>query len=194
MILRLSRSARGLRRTCAHWLALALLTLLPCAATANDEASIAYRVKAGYLFNFLKFAEWPDAALPPDTPLRIAIAANDSVYDLLATSLEGKVVNGRSIVVQRADGTEIIPPPHLLFVTESAAPAPAIANQVSGYNGQPVLTIGESPHFARRHGILNFILVDDAVRFEVNLTAAQRAGLRISSRISKLAILVRPSS
>jgi hypothetical protein len=170
----------------------AVLTLVPCFASPTDEISIAYRVKAGYLFNFLKFAEWPDAALPPAAPLRIAIAADDAIYALLATALEGKVVNGRTLVVLPADGTEIIPPPHLLFVTQTAAPA--VANQVSGYNGQPVLTIGESPNFARRHGILNFVLVDDAIRFEVNLSTAQRAGLRISSRISKLAILVRPSS
>lgn len=173
---------------------LATLILAPGLALEADEAPIAYRVKAGYLFNFLKFAEWPEAALPPTGALRIAIAADDSIYALLAAALHDKVVNGRTIVVQRADGSEIQPPPHLLFVTQTAAPVPAISNQLSGYNGQPVLTVGESPDFARRHGILNFVLVDNAVRFEVNLSAAQRAGLRISSRISKLAILVRPSS
>lgn len=177
-------------RRCCICLGLTVLSLSAAAAAAADMTSIAYRVKAGYLFNFLKFAEWPPTVLPANAPLRIDIAGDEPTYRLVADELEGKVVNDRPIVVHRSNGDERATPPHLLFITRSADPS--AVQRASRLAAAPVLTVGESPDFARRHGILNFVLVDDAVRFEINLAAAEKAGLRISSRISKLAILVRP--
>lgn len=109
---------------------------------------------------------------------------------MIVNALSGKVADNRTIVVERADPASSGPPPHLLFITDSAPPAARILPRQ--YSTAPVLTIGERDGFARNGGILNFVLVDEAVRFEVNLAAAQRAGVRISSRVSKMAILVRP--
>lgn len=156
------------------------------------EAPITYRVKIGFLYNFLRFAEWPANVLPPGAAFRIAVAADDETYALIARTLDGKVVDGRAITVMRTDYPPGEPPPHLLFITQSARPDSHRLTEL--YAGAPVLTIGEVDSFARKGGIMNFVLVDEAVRFEVNLQAASRAGLRISSRVSKMAILVRPES
>jgi hypothetical protein len=156
----------------------------------DDRTQIAYRIKAGFLFNFLKFTDWPEAASAPGSPYRIAVAADDITFALIAGALAGKTVQDRAVSVTRATDASPGNSPHLLFLARSAPPAArALAND---YTARPVLTVGETEGFARQGGILNFVLVEEAVRFEVNLVAAQRAGLRISSRISKMAILVRP--
>lgn len=159
---------------------------------ASDQASIAYRVKAGYLFNFLKFVEWPEP-LAAQAPYRIAVAADDATFAIIAEVLAGKSVDNHPILLERLDSAGPVdataPAPHLLFITRSSAVAPAeLAARVAG---SATLTVGESAGFAKRGGVLNFVVIDESVKFEVNIAAAQKAGLRVSSRVSKLAILVR---
>lgn len=170
------------------WLALSV------AAFADDSASIAYRVKAGYLFNFLKFVEWPEA-LPAQSPYRIAVAADDATFAIVTEVLAGKSIDAHPIVLERieadaaSNSTPSSPAPHLLFITRSSPIATGeLAARVAG---QPTLTVGEASGFAKRGGVLNFVVIDESVKFEVNIAAAQKAGLRVSSRLSKLAILVR---
>lgn len=173
-------------------LALGIALALPLggAPASPQESQIAYRVKVGFLFNFLRFADWPPSALPADQPFRLAVSADDATYAFIESTFAGKSVDHHAIIVERATLREDRPAPHLLFITRSAPPE--MAQAARRYAGHPVLTIGETDGFARRGGILNFVQVDEAVRFEVNLAAAERAGLRISSRVSKMAILVRP--
>lgn len=171
---------------------LAVLLAGPARAEEPPQDRIAYRVKIGFLVNFLRFAEWPEDSLPPGAAFRLAIAGDDATFAWVARALAGKTVSGRAIQVERADRESRGDPPHLLYITESAHDGAHLLGQQ--FTSAPVLTIGERDGFARRGGILNFVLVDEAVRFEVNLHAAERAGIRISSRVSKMAILVRPGS
>jgi hypothetical protein len=189
----LARLARFVRRALlGACVTFALSTPAAIVRAEDGGGEIAYRVKIGFLVNFLRFSDWPEAALPPGSSFRLAVAGDDATFALISGALAGKVVNGRTVAVERADQQSQGAPPHLLFITRSApAGAQTLAQR---YTSAPVLTLGERDGFARGGGILNFVLVDEAVRFEVNLTAAQRAGIRISSRVSKMAILVRPES
>ena len=62
---------------------------------------------------------------------------------------------------------------------------------LAGVRDRPVLTIAELPGFTDFGGIINLYRADDRLRFEVNLGAAKRAGLAISSRLLRLARIVK---
>jgi hypothetical protein len=177
--------------TARSWGWLLVVLLLPLASGHAKETSDIYRTKAGYLFNFLRFTDWPEGTLPGQTPLHVAVGTDSATFQLISEALFGKVVNGHPIAVEHPGEILDGSPPQLLFVTRSASAEDRAL--VAWYRQSPVLTIGEADGFARQDGIINFVIVNESVRFEVNLAAAQRAGLRISSRLSKLAILIRPA-
>lgn len=175
-----------------------LLLLLPgrCLAAGN---SIEYQVKAGFLFNFAKFVEWPDSAQNPNKPLRLGVVASDDIYDLMASTLSGKVANHRPIKVERVtaaelDGTAVLP--DMIFVQQDIVRSrqdlgftlPQLFTAVA--KQQPILLVGESADFAMSGGTIGFVQRGENLRFQVNLADARRAGLKLSAHLSGLAEIV----
>ena len=157
-----------------------MLALALAAATAAQEVSLEYRVKAAYLFNFTKFVDWPRDALPPDAPLTICVAGTSPFGEVLDDTVQGELVAGRPLttrVVREPSGC------HVLFVPAGGAAAPLLHDART----RPILTVGESETFLRDGGIVKFVMQDGKVRFEINQDAASRAQLRISSRLLRLA-------
>jgi hypothetical protein len=149
---------------------LCALSLPPC--TAAQEISLEYRVKAAYLFNFAKFVEWPPSA--PAGPLTICVAGRDVFGDILAETIKGETLEGRSLAARVILEPE--PGCHIVFVPRgSATPA-----YLRAARNLPALTVGEAPDFIDQGGIINFILDGANVRFEIDQAAADRVGLRIS--------------
>lgn len=155
--------------------------LVPGAVTAVEAqgVSLEYQVKAVYLFNFAKFVEWPPAAA--EGPLTLCVAGRNVFGDVLAETVRGEMIGGRPLAVRVI--LEPQPGCHVLFVPRGAA-AGAYLRAV---RSSPVLTVGESPEFLAEGGIANFILDGANVRFEIASEAAERNGLRISSRLLRLA-------
>jgi hypothetical protein len=155
------------------------LALLATTSLHAQAVSLEYRVKAAYLFNFAKFVEWPrDAAAGP---LVICAAGRNVFGDVLDETLRGETINGRAVVARVI--LEPDPGCHIVFVPRGAM----AAAYVRAAQAAPILTVGESPDFIGLGGIANFILEGANVRFEMNPAAADRAGLRISSRLLRLA-------
>jgi hypothetical protein len=158
---------------------LTLLTLMLVASPAlsAQDASLEYRVKAAYLFNFAKFVEWPRAS----GPLTLCVAGRNVFGEALTDTVRGELIEGRPIVVR-----VLLEPEagcHVLFVPRGA---PAAA-YLRAAGSPPSLTVGEQPDFIGMGGLVNFVLDGTNVRFEIDAEAAQRAGLRISSRLLRLA-------
>ncbi len=151
--------------------------------------SLEYRVKAAFLFNFAKFAEWPASAHLPEDELHIAIWAPEEPYRAIAAALAHKIVGRRKIVVSRFDANE--PPPHILFVHEDSEPIPS--ELLRKLFDAHVLPVGESPGFAARYGIIGFVPRGDSLRFQVNIGAAEQAGVRLSGQLARLAEVVKSS-
>jgi hypothetical protein len=179
------------RSTAASALAgalLALLLTLPQAAR-GDHAHDEYDVKAAFIYNFASLVTWPPAAFDrPGAPLTLAILGGADFAPETEEFFRGRTAGERAIEVRRISRVEEIPGNHMVFVSASEDDrVPAI---LEAARGAQVLTIGESADFARRGGIINFYRKGNKIHFEINRAAAEAAGLRISSRLLRLARLV----
>jgi len=163
-------------------LAAVLLCAGPAVTSAQD-AGLEYRVKAAYLFNFTKFVEWPEAAFTGGRSFSfsICVAGRNPFGPALTATLVGETAAGLPLAarVVSAGGAAGC---HVLFVPASVPAGPYLR----GVGTSPVLTVGESPGFLAQGGAINFVVDDGRVRFEINQAAAERAQLRISSRLLQL--------
>jgi hypothetical protein len=157
----------------------ATLVFVASAALCAQDVPLEYRVKAAYLFNFAKFVEWPAGVATG--PITICVAGRNVFGESLAETVSGETVNGRPFVVRVI--LEPAPGCHIIFAPRGAAAAAYLRASQS----TPALTVGESPDFIEQGGIVNFMVEGANVRFEINPEAAERAGLRISSRLLRLA-------
>lgn len=157
-----------------------LLLLLTGASLGAQEPTLEYRVKAAYLFNFTKYVEWPRDALGAG-PLTICVAGRNPFGTVLEDVVRGEEVENRAVAVRVILEPE--PGCHVLFVPDGAA----TAAYLRATRTAPVLTIGETPDFLGFGGTIRFIREGTNIRFEIDQQAADRAGLRISSRLLRLA-------
>jgi hypothetical protein len=158
------------------WL-LTLLVVLSARGSAQ-EVPLEYRVKAAFLYNFARFVDWPAAMA--SGPLTICLADRNPFGGALDATLRGERIGGREVVARVI--TAPSPGCHVLFVPEDASAAPYLRDRQA-----PTLTVGESDDFIAMGGIVNFVREGGNVRFEIDAMAAERAGLRISSRLLRLA-------
>jgi hypothetical protein len=181
------------RLVCAFGLSCVLLLSTSVRGTsapsAREQPALEYQVKAAFLYNFAKFVEWPpQKAGAADSPLIIGILGKDPFAGALEAAVEGKKFNQHALVVRHVSSPAEARACHLLFISRSEDNRlPAIVKELSD---SPVLTIGESDKFIARGGMINFIMVDNKVRFEINPEAAGEAGLRISSKLLHVARVV----
>ena len=159
---------------------------LAYAQSASNEAE----VKAAFVYNFLKFVDWPPASLPrADQPLTVAIIGEGRVADAAASLLEGKKVSVHPLAVIRVKPGDPLSDVHAVFIT--GADHKEAQRTLASMAAAPVLTISDDAHFASRGGMIGLYVEDRRVRFEVNTDAADARGLRVSSRLLALARLVR---
>jgi hypothetical protein len=148
-----------------------------------QDVSREYRVKAAYLYNFVKYVEWPDTA---KGRILICVAGQNP----FGTELESLIRNERVHGVPLA--TEVIIESRTdcdVLFTPSTSNIPVYLKAVAGL---PTLTIGETPRFVQQGGMIGFYADGGNIRFEINPTAVARGQLRISSRLLQLARIVEP--
>jgi hypothetical protein len=179
--------------------AIAILPILLGAIALNAQntsGSAEYLIKAGFIYNFANLVQWPSSSFAqPDSPIVIVILGEDHFGATLDRALDGKKVNARSFVIKRARSISELqrtlgPQKDCQILYVSSSEMPHLSDAIQMLKGVPVLTIGETPGFARNGGIINLILEDNKVRFEVNVVAAKEADLNISSRLLALARIV----
>ena len=163
------------------------------AAQAVDPPDASeYLIKAGFIYNFAKFVEWPATAFSqPDSPIMIGVLGTDPFGSVLDRLVEDKKIGPRGFVVKRYKwGKDLkdLKECKILFV--SASEKAHIDEIVQAVKGLPILMVGETPGFAERGGIIRFTLEDNRVRFEINVDAAHQADLNISSRLLTLAKII----
>jgi hypothetical protein len=158
----------------------------------DSSDSSEYLIKAGFIYNFAKLVEWPTTAFAqPDSPIVIGILGDDPFGVTLDRIVADKKINGRSFAVKRLKWSKDLKDLrgcNILFISSSEKEH--IDGVLDAMKSLPILTIGDAPGFAKRGGIMNFTLEDNKVRFEVNVEAAKRSDLTISSRLLTLARIV----
>lgn len=168
-----------------------LLILALATAAVDRQAELPeYVLKAGFLFNFAKYVEWPESAFDgPEDPLVIAVVGKDPFGADLDRALRGKTVKGRPIRIARFNSASEIRKAHILFVPRTEIEhTDEIVREV---RAQPVLLVGEAPTFCREGGAINILVRDGQPKLEANPEAATRAKLTIDAKLLRAATVVR---
>lgn len=142
-------------------------------------------VKAGFVFNFAKFVEWPLAGSGDSAILKVCSSARNPLGGQL-TLLQGRKLQGRSIDVRTRVPVLDWPTCHVLFLPEDNFAEVAVETLAL----VRVLTISDAPGFAQRGGMIELVTVENRMRFVVNLAAANRSGIRLSGLMLQLAARV----
>lgn len=178
------------RVTRLAWLPLSCCLLIAGVgrATAHAQAPSAgiSEITAAFLINFVKFTEWPD----DDGTAPVLLCTSDAGVAQAATSLIGRRAAGsRPIEVQRV--ALDLAPSRCAVLYVSGLDTKRMAVLISGLRGASVLTVGDAVDFARQGGVIRLFLQGDTMRFEINVTAAARANLRLSSKLLSLAVILK---
>ena len=166
-------------------LLLILLSLAPATATADNASHTEQRIKAAFLYNFSRFVVWPDTALRDRTEFSLCTLGNTLIEEQLDT-LNGKTVHSKTLVIKRLNKPEDTLNCQLVFIGQTDR----FDETLRMLKEQPVLTVSDTPAFTEKGGMIQFKLVDNKVRFRINVDAARTAGLEISSKLLSLAISV----
>ena len=167
------------------WRGLVLVALAAACASSSrpayaGEPTLEASVKAAYLYKFLSFVEWPAAAFSDAAdPIRVGVAGDDAVLNELQQVLPARTVHGRKVLARRVRVGDPAESLHVLFAGRALARHPWLATQAE----RPLLLVTDAPQGLDSGSTINFLLVDGRVRFEVSLTAAERTGMRLSSRL-----------
>jgi hypothetical protein len=191
----------------AYFFVVLMLTLFaaPTAIKAQTESAqnLEYQIKAAFLYNFIKFVDWPEEkTADSNEPIIIGIIGKDpfgSAFD----PIKDDIVKDKKVVIKRFTGleelknsgeedksklhpqVEIIKKCHLLFICNSENKS--LKETINLVQDHSVLTVADTQGFLESGGIINFVMEEKKVRFEINITAAKRAKLKIRSQLLKLA-------
>ena len=165
--------------------AIALLAAAAGSSRAADAATPS-ALKAAFLFNFAKFADW--SGVQPGVTLVLCVANDDQIGAALADSVRGQAITGHALEVRRLNSDNSLSECHLLFVPASDA-RQMLAKINKG--ADTMLTVSDAPGFAQSGGMIELFQESGRMRFAVNVDTAQRAGVRLSSRLLDLAKIVR---
>lgn len=175
-----------LRRHARHAVLLLVLAHFAWPLSAAAASAGEYEIKAAFIYNFTKFVRWPE---PDDArPVILGIIGEDPFGGAIDRAVTGKHVGARRIHVVRVAKPGEAARCDILFV--SASEERNLKAILQGLGTAPVLTIGDTDGFAERGGMINLVTEGNRVRFEINLEAMERAGLKASSQLLRLATIV----
>lgn len=159
------------------------------AGHGTDKPTHADRLKAAFLYNFVKFTNWPDEAFAnSDTPLKLCTFGAEGLHSALHR-IQGKKVKSRILTTRHPASAGELDECHLIFF--GAAEWPELEKIIKDMKHRPVLTVSEAPGFTRLGGIINLKTVNGKLQIGINVTGAEQAGLRFSSKLLRLSNVVR---
>jgi len=161
----------------------------PCVQAQETEFS-EYEVKAGFIYNIAKFIEWPrDTFLDAKKPITLCIVGTNPFGAALDT-IANKTVQNRTLLIKHMRKTNDLRTCHMLFV--SASEKGNLSQILEMLAGASTCTIGDTKGFAQQGIMINFLIEQEKVRFEINTESTRRANLTISSKLLKLARTIYP--
>jgi len=180
-----NRRGRGASLVCA---ALAAIVMGGVARDAAAQSVTAPELKAAFLFNFAKFAEWPADVISLNSSLVLCVAGDGAVADALDKTVRGHQIDGHSVVIARGKA-DSLPTCHLIYT--AGLDAKETVRLLDSLKGLAVFTVSDREQFAQLGGVAYFFVENGKMRFAINQDAAQRAHLTLSSKLLSLAKLVK---
>ena len=160
-----------------------MLESSPVSAQSEDQ------IKAAYLLHFARYVEWPESAFSSrKSPVQICMLESDGFHSVVASTVVDKIVGSRSVEVVIVENAATATSCHILFVGDLGKES--LEEVLTSLGDASVFSVGNDPDFARRGGVANFFRASNKIRFAINRGAASSAGLKISSRLLRLAKLV----
>jgi hypothetical protein len=167
-----------------------MIALFAAPMSGRSQTATEYQVKAAFLYNFARFIDWtPKAFQDTNASFIFCVFGEDYFGADLDRVVSGKSVNAREIVVRRLKALQGLESCHIAFISSSETNR--LPQVLRAIKNTAVLTVGEIEGFAQQGGIINFTVEDNKVRFEINVDNAERSGLKISSRLLKVARVIR---
>jgi hypothetical protein len=162
------------------------ITGVPECLAQGDVKAAEYQVKAAFLYKFMGYVEWPARAqVGPETQLVIGVMGADALVDELAQVVASRSVNGRPVAVRKLRPGDPIAGLRVLFIGQAAGAR--AADVIAAANANGVLTVTETEEAFALGSVINFVIVQDKVRFDIALQQAESANLKISSRLLAVA-------
>jgi hypothetical protein len=168
-------------------LAAALLASPRIAAGTGADVASDVPVKAVFLYNFVKFATWP--ALLPGAPIIACVVGDERIADALVETVRGQTISGHTFAVRRSRDSATWSTCHLLFIADAETQRSAAG--LDEIKRLAVLTVSDRQGFAQAGGIIEFYVEGARMHFAINVDAAERSGVHLSSRLLGLAKVVR---
>jgi uncharacterized protein DUF4154 len=167
-----------------------LLTIAVGPASASSDIASASALKAAFLYNFVKFIEWPGDSIQSATPLAMCVVGDHALADALDDMVRGRTVGGHDLAVRRPRlEDDAVRSCQVLYVT--GLDERRMIELVDRLAGVPMLTASDAEGFAQLGGVAHFFVEGGKMRFAVNLQSAQRARLTVSSKLLGLAVVVK---
>ncbi len=163
-------------------------TLAGVAGAVSDEvqSARALEIEAAFLVKFSSYIHWPEQAFSaPDAPLVIGIFGRDPFGSIIDSIARSYVMKGRNVEIRRCTDLHNLCGSHIVFVSGGAMES--MEAITASATGRPVLLVGNTPDFLERGGMINFVVVRNRIRFDINIKNSHRAGLKISSKLLKVA-------
>lgn len=165
--------------------AILLLGMLHASSAAGADTDLERKVKAAFIFNFVKFVTWPPARMPAvDQPYVLCSVDAPEFGAAMTDTVRDKRIEGHPVVVKDLNAGESMAACHVVFAGGGGRDGTATA--LRGAEGLGILTVHEADA-ALPSGIVRFFIQDRRVRFEVNTAAAAREHLQLSSRLLAVA-------
>jgi hypothetical protein len=159
--------------------------LMPHARAQRVEAT-EVSVKAAFLYKFAGYVDWPPSAFAsPDAPFVFGVLGNEEVAGELAKVVAARQIGGHPVVVKRVRENEPLRGIHVVFVGRAATDR--LATLIRAAQQPALLIVTETERGLEAGSAINFVVADDRVGFEVSVDAAERNGLKISSRMLAVA-------
>lgn len=156
-------------------------------ALADPDPSLEYPVKAAFLYKFALYVEWPASAFESeDSPVAVGVLGSPGMVEQVEAAVRDRLLAGRPVTVSRAADQDLFRF-HMLFVARSEQSRLA---RRSVPDELPVLVVTESPDWPG-FGVINFVVADDRIRFDVDLESAGKRGLSLSAQLLNVARNIR---
>lgn len=164
--------------------AAALCAVAPAAAQGTPDME--RKIKAAFLYKFLDYTEFPAAAFAgASAPLVIGVVGADELAAELSRIVARRNVQSRTVTVKTFRDNEVPAGVHLLFVAGSDAAR--VRGVLKSVRPAPVLLVTEAENGLQQGSVINFKVVEERVRFDVSLEAADKNSIKLSSRLLTVA-------